>query len=237
MIAGLGSPRGGWADAIEGLSSDFRCLAIDNRDAGESDPESADYSIDDMAADAVAFLRAFNIERAHVMGSSMGGFIALHMALNDPGAVDRLVLVGTSAVTGLQPMPAPTDAEWITDPLARARQRLPQATAPGFFDAHPERLEQLAVQTRQNRMTREGYVRQTRAINETHDVRQQLPEIAAPALVVHGDMDASLPLTRGQQLAAGIPRARLVVLPGVGHLPHREVPDEFCRIVRTFLQE
>src|SRR5688572_6989419 len=82
MIAGLGSPRGGWADAMRLLSPSYRCLAIDNRDAGESEPESAPYCIADMADDAAAFLNALEIERAHVMGSSMGGFIAQHMALN-----------------------------------------------------------------------------------------------------------------------------------------------------------
>jgi pimeloyl-ACP methyl ester carboxylesterase len=235
MIAGLGSVRGSWADAMEDLSRDFRCLSIDNRDAGENDPETRDYSIADMAADTADFLRAMHIVRAHVMGSSMGGFIALHLALNDAALVDSLILVGTSAVTGLVPMPAPNPNEWIADPVERAWGRLPETTAPGYFAAHPERLAVLADQTRLNRMTAAGYARQVKAINETHDVRDRLGEITAPTLVIHGDQDGMVPLTRGKQLAVGIPNARLVTLEGVGHVPHREVPDEFCQLVRGFV--
>jgi 3-oxoadipate enol-lactonase len=237
FIAGLGSPRGSWADAVAGLRDSVRCIAIDNRDAGENDPEIAPYSIADMADDTAAFLRALEIERATVFGSSMGGFIALHLALRHPELVERLVLVGTSPVAGLEPMPPPVAADWIVDPLERAHKRLKLTTAPGFFEAHPERLDELAQQTTRNRMTVEGYARQTRAINETHDVRKQMGEITAPTLVVHGDQDASIPVRAGEILARDIPNARLEVRHNVGHLPHREEPQEFCRLARAFLAE
>ena len=90
FVAGLGSPRGSWADAVAGLQDTLRCLTIDNRDAGENDPETAPYSIADMADDCAALLGALNIERATVLGSSMGGFIALQLALRRPDAVERL---------------------------------------------------------------------------------------------------------------------------------------------------
>jgi 3-oxoadipate enol-lactonase len=235
FVAGLGSPRGSWADAVAGLQGTLRCLAIDNRDAGENDPETAPYSIADMADDCAAFLSALGVEQAVVLGSSMGGFIALQLALRHPQVVERLVLVGTSPVAGLQPMPPPDPADWIADPLERARQRLRITTAPGFFDTRPERLEELALQTTRNRMTVEGYARQTRAINETHDVRKQLGDISAPTLVVHGDVDPLIPLRAAEILAQGIPNAQLDVRHGVGHLPHREEPDVFCQLTRAFL--
>jgi 3-oxoadipate enol-lactonase len=235
FIAGLGSPRGSWADAVAGLQDTLRCLTIDNRDAGENDPETAAYSIADMADDCAALLSALNIDHATVLGSSMGGFIALQLALRHPAAVERLVLVGTSPVAGLQPMPPPDPAAWIADPLERARQRLRMTTAPDYFERHPERLEELARQTIHNRMTVEGYARQTRAINDTHDVRQQLDDIQAPTLVVHGELDSMIPVRAGELLARDIPHAQLEVWQGVGHLPHRERPEEFCQLVRAFI--
>jgi pimeloyl-ACP methyl ester carboxylesterase len=235
FVAGLGSPRGSWADAVAGLGDTLRCLALDNRDAGENDPETAPYSIADMADDCAAFLSALDVANATVFGSSMGGFIALQLALRHPRVVERLVLVGTSPVAGLQPMPPPDPADWIADPLERARQRLRVTTAPGYFERFPERLEELALQTTRNRMTVEGYARQTRAINDTHDVRQQLGEISAPTLVVHGDLDPLIPLRAGEMLAQGIPNAQLEVRRGVGHLPHREEPLAFCWLARAFV--
>lgn len=165
----------------------------------------------------------------------MGGFIAQHLALRHPERVGRLVLVGTAA--GIRgEIPAPLREEWIEDPVERARKRLPYTCAPGYFERHPERLELLAAETRVNRMTFEGYARQSTAIAETHDVRARLGDIRQPALVIHGDQDGLVPLALGEELATGIPDARLVVLPGVGHLPHREVPDRFAELVHDFLR-
>ncbi|RIK42806.1 MAG: alpha/beta hydrolase [Chloroflexi bacterium] len=234
LIAGLGSPKGSWAAAMARLSDTFRCIAIDNRDAGENVEERAGYSIADMADDCAAFLRALGIERASVAGSSMGGFIALHLTLNYPLLVDRLILVGTAAAVP-SGIAAPVEADWAPDTLERARRRLPQTVAPGFFEAHPERLEEMAAETAQNNMTFAGYARQSAAITETHDVRSRLEEILQPTLVVHGDADAAVPLAAGEELARGIAHARLEVLPNVGHLPHRETPDAFAALVREFL--
>jgi pimeloyl-ACP methyl ester carboxylesterase len=240
MISGLGGGRSTWHDAMERLSADFRTLAHDNRDTGESDPETSPYSIADMAGDAVAFLQALGIQHAHVMGLSMGGFIAQYIALDHPEVVDRLVLVGTSPAAGQalnNPLPPPDPAEWIADPVERARQRLPQTVAPGYFDTRPGELERMAQQARGNRVTVEGYARQTAAISDTHDTRARLHEITAPTLVVHGTLDPLIQLRGGELLAEGIPNARLVAMPGVGHLPPREVTDQFCRVVREFLIE
>jgi pimeloyl-ACP methyl ester carboxylesterase len=236
MISGLGSTKGSWTDAIQRLSSHYRTLAIDNRDAGENGRETEPYSISDMADDTAAFLHAMRIEHASVMGSSMGGFIALHLALTYPLLVDKLVLVGTSARLRGE-VAAPRETDWIEDTVERARKRLPLTCAPAFFDTRPERLEELAAETQINGMTYQGYLRQTVAIQETHDVVARLDEITQPALVVHGDADAMIPLDLGEELAAELPNSRLVVLPGVGHVPHRETPDVFCALVEDFLAE
>lgn len=238
LIRGLGGAGADWGSAVDRLSPHFRVITFDNRDAGLNDPETASYSIADFADDAAGLLRALGIERAHVLGHSMGGFIAQHLALNHPDVVDRLILVGTSPAAGTalgQPLVPPAEEDWITDPVERARSRAPLTHGPGYFDSRPDELEEIARLSRTNRITREGYARHLAAISDTHDVRDRLDQISAPTLVTHGDADPLVALRGGQLLADGIPGATLKVYPGVGHYPFREAADDFYRDVYEFL--
>jgi len=238
LIRGLGGQGADWGSTVDRLAERFRVISFDNRDAGENQPETEQYSIADMADDAAGLLRALGIERAHVIGHSMGGFIAQHLALNHPEMIDHLVLVGTSPAAGAalgQPLAAPTEDEWIDDPVERTRQRAPQTHAPGYFDTRQDELEEMARISATNRITREGYTRQLNAISDTHDVRERLGEIAVPTLVAHGDVDPLVSIKGGQLLAAGIPGAILKVYPGVGHHPFREAADAFHADIDAFL--
>lgn len=239
LISGLGGFRASWRPIAEQLAPEFRVVAPDNRDAGESDSEATDYTISDMADDVAALMTALGIEHAAVVGHSMGGFIALHLAVEHPERVSRLVLVGTSPAAGLaigQPFPPPPRESWIVDPVERSMAALPQSYAPGFFDRHPEKLAEFAERARGNRITRDGYARQAKAINESHDVRDRLASITVPALVIHGDVDPSVSVRGGRLLAEGIPNARMLVYPGVGHHPMREEPARFVDDLRGFLR-
>lgn len=238
LIRGLGGGAAEWGSVADRFARSFLVITFDNRDAGTNDPEAAGYSIADLADDAAGLLRALEIERAHVIGHSMGGFIALHLALNHPDLVDHLILVGTSPAAGValgNPLVPPTEDEWIVDPVERSRARAPLTHGPGYFDHHPDELDEIAELTRANRITREGYARQLTAISETHDVRDRLREINAPTLIAHGDADPLVALRGGQLLAEGIPGAILKVYPGVGHYPYREAADDFYRDVDAFL--
>jgi pimeloyl-ACP methyl ester carboxylesterase len=120
----------------EALASRFRVVAMDNRDAGESEPETEYYGLGDMAGDAVALLDALGIDRAHILGHSLGASIALQFVLDHPTRVDHLVLV--SAFVGGEPEhragePLPPPAEWwIDDPVERMRAWLPNAVGPDY---------------------------------------------------------------------------------------------------------
>ncbi len=238
LIRGLGGAGVEWGSTIDKLSSKFRVMTFDNRDAGLNDPETVGYSIADLADDAAGLLRALGIDKAHVLGHSMGGFIAQHLTLNHPQLVDHLVLVGTSPAAGAaldQPLVPPKKDEWIADPVERSRARAPITHGPGYFDNHPDELEEIANLSTTNRITREGYSRQLAAISDTHDVRERLHEIKAPTLIAHGDVDPLVALRGGQLLADGIPGAILKVYPGVGHYPFREAADDFHRDLEQFL--
>jgi 3-oxoadipate enol-lactonase len=237
LIAGRIVSRRGWELQVPTFAERFRTLTIDNRDAGESDPATADYLVSDLAADCVALLDALGIDRAHILGHSMGSGIAARLVVDHPERVERLILA-SGALFGPpapgSPPPSFPRADWIEDPVERRRLRAVLSAAPGYFEAHPERHALVTEQERGNRITYEGVNRQARAMVD-YPTRAQLAAITAPTLVIHGDQDGLIPLERGQELAASIPGAHLLILPGVGHSPHIERTAEFDRAVLDFL--
>ena len=240
LICGMVGVRQIWTPHIPTLGAHFHLIMIDNRESGESDPETAPYTAADMASDGAELLDILSIERAHVLGHSMGGFLALNLAVNHPERIDRLILVSTTAATGAalgRPAPRLDPAGWIADPVERTRRQLRSAAAPGYFDAHPEQLEAVCALMHGNRLSFEGLTRRTNATYASHDVRDRLTAILAPTLVIHGDSDPSIPLENGRVLANAIPNARLCVFPGVGHFPQLERSDDFHRAVIDFLEE
>lgn len=238
MIAGHMVARTTWAAQVADFAPHLRVVTLDNRDAGESDPEQTPYTIADMAGDAAALLDTLGIARAHVLGHSMGVSIALSLALDYPERVDHLILASGRAADppppGGRTITPPARATWIADPVERARARTAAVCAPGFFDTRPELLTALVEQERGNRITYEGVVRQIAAMRDTAH-RPRLREIAVPTLVLHGDADPLVAVQHADTLAAGIPGAHKRIFAGVGHRPHIERTEEFNEAVREFL--
>lgn len=240
LLQGFMASRTIWKWQLEAFAPHYRVITMDNRDAGESDPEPTTYTVADMATDVVALLDHLGIERASVVGHSMGGYIALQFAARYPERLDKLILVGTSALAGgALGRPAPTydHSTWIEDPVERTFRRYSHMTGPGFFDTRPELLEAIAETARGNRISFEGMAHQSDSAFMSHDVRADLPKIAVPVLVLHGTIDPTIPLSAGRKIAEAIPNAQFVEFAGAGHLPHLERTDEFNRIVLDFLAE
>jgi pimeloyl-ACP methyl ester carboxylesterase len=210
---------------------------MDNRDAGESEPETAYYGLGDMARDSIALLDGLDIDRAHVLGHSLGGAIALQLALDHPTRVDHLVLVspgmgGEPGHRSGDPMPPPPEW-WVDDPVARMRLWLPDILGPDYR-ARMNDADALAIVAleRGSRSTWEGMMRQDAAMEGSDQILSRLGEIHTPTLVLHGDADFP---EGAQTLAAGIPGARLVMLPAVGHLPWVERPEATTGAILSFL--
>jgi 3-oxoadipate enol-lactonase len=240
MIVGHLVARRAWDEVVPIFARDYRVVTIDNRDAGDNEPETAPYTIADMAGDALALLDGLGIPRADVVGHSMGVAIALRLVLDHPDRVDRLILVSGAAAEPTpdgtaRPVTPPSRDTWIADPRERARKRSVAVVGPGYFDTRPEQLETVVAQERDNRITYEGMVRQLQAMSGEFS-RPDLGTISVPTLVIHGDHDPLVPLARGETLGTEIPGAHLIVLPGVGHRPFVERQDEFVRAVRGFLR-
>ncbi len=120
LLTGLGSKRYGWHYQLDEFGRTYRTIALDHRDISDSDPFEEAYTVADMADDAAAALRALGVERASVIGISLGGFVAQQFALRHPDQLEKLVLVSTSAggATHVQPSSGNSGA---------ARPRLPRA--------------------------------------------------------------------------------------------------------------
>lgn len=239
VITGLGAGRHATAPLTDVLARRLRVVAMDNRDTGQSDPEAGYYGMTDLSADAVALLDALEIARAHVFGISLGGMVALQVALDHPDRVDHLVLMSTFAHgekghRAGEPLPPPPEW-WADDPVVRGRRILDVMVAPASgVRLGEERLAAVAAREWDNHATWAGLMRQE-ATQTGHDLRDRLGEVRAPTLVVHGELDPLVRAEHGEILAAGIPGARLLLLPGIGHAPWLEQTDEVSDAILAFL--
>jgi pimeloyl-ACP methyl ester carboxylesterase len=234
FLHGLGMTRTGWDAQLADLGDRWRCVAWDMPGYGASPPlERLSIAA---AADAAAGLVADLGGPVHVVGLSMGGMVALELALRHPDAVRSLALCDTSPAFGLDG----TDPEaWRAARLAHlgegvrvedfAETVLRGVMAP---DAEPEAVA-LAVAS-MLRVPIPG-LRQAIAALPDHDARARLGRIAAPTLVVVGELDEETPPAYAEALAAGIPGARLEVIPGAGHYTPLEAPAVLNALLRDHI--
>lgn len=239
LLTGLGSKRLGWARQIDVFGREYRTIAMDHRDTGDSDEVASDYTTADLADDAAALLQALGIAHTHVVGISLGGFAALQFALRHANMLDKLVLVATSP-GGRAHVPASPETLALLAPASgtetgeRAIYIYSRIMDAGFVTTHPEEMERIAETARYRPQNAAAYMRQLRA-SLAHDVVDSLQRITAPTLVIHGDRDPLIPPPNGAHLATHIPGARHIIYPGVGHIPIVERADEFNRDVLAFL--
>ncbi len=240
LLTGLGSKRLGWYKQLQVLGRPYRTIALDHRDTGDSDLATESYTTGDMADDAAAVLRAIGVQRAHVVGISLGGCVALQMAVRHPKLVDKLVLVATSAGGSTHVPPGPELLALLGEPELqleigeRTRRNYARIAAPGYFENHPDDWNMVAEIARYHPQSPAAYFRQAQA-GLTHDVSRQLDDIQAPTLVVHGEVDPLVVPANGCYLAQHIKGARLLLYPNTGHILIVERAADFNRDVLAFL--
>ncbi len=171
----------------------------------------------------------------------MGGMIAQLVALRHPARVDRLVLIATHAGGATVTMPTPAAMAALTGdptrpPADMVRDAMTTITAPGFATRHPEAIDAIVANAVAQPTPPASFIRQMQAIMES-DRTARLTDIRAPTLVVHGTDDPLVPYPNGELLAREIPGARLVTLPGCGHMPMWECPTELVRTLSSFFAE
>lgn len=236
LIMGLSFTLDMWYRLLPALAGRYRAILFDNRGVGRSDAPPGPYSMSTLADDACAVLDAARVESAAVLGASMGGMIAQELYFRHPSRVGALLL-GCSGPSGL-PAKLPhfrrignvriateTDRakrEWLLAPLL-------------YADATPRERIAEDIQIRLRHPWRVvGVLSQLAAILRWSSY-SRLPRVAVPTLVMHGDRDCLLPLENGKALAAHIPGAELVVIPGAGHVMTTDAPEAVERAVLHFL--
>ena len=250
LISGLGTQMIRWTDPFCGelAARGYRVIRFDNRDAGRSThfhhcpppdfsalaaalgagrrPE-VPYTLHDMAADAVGLLDALAIDRAHVVGRSMGGMIAQIMASEHAGRVLSLTSIMSGTGNPALPQAAPDVMAMLTRPapdpvadpsgflmhwLAFARR----ISGSGYrFDEEAHR--RLVLEETRRAHDPAGTARQIAAMAVTGDRRPRLATVTAPTLVIHGTEDPLIPPACGRDTALSIPGAELTMLDGMGH--------------------
>jgi pimeloyl-ACP methyl ester carboxylesterase len=240
MIEGTGYDLWMWYRQLPEFSAHFRVLVYDNRGVGRSDKPPGPYSHAQNAADLAGLLDHLGWDRTHVLGISMGGFIAQEFALAHRDRVDRLVLVATG-FGGPNMVPVPPEAvlALTPDPTLSPEEKIRQAMPVAFGDrdwprGHVEEFDQIVGWRLQYPPTPESSMAQIMA-GLTFNVEARLGEIQAPTLVVAGTEDRVVPPENARLLAERIPHARLDVIEGAGHLVLIEASDRFNRDVIAFL--
>jgi 3-oxoadipate enol-lactonase len=234
LLGGLGDDRSGWDDLVPHLPA-HRVLRGDNRGAGASDAPPGPYAMERLADDWAAVLAAADAAPAHVVGASMGGAIALELALRHPRCVRSLILCCTCAAPG--PWSGRLLGLWQRmAELGPAGYELAaldgclHGFAPGWTSRHEAAFDDWTRPVQ----PRSAYLAQLAAM-QAFDARARLDQIAVPVLVLHGREDGVLPLGLAEELAAGIRGAELEVLP-CGHAAAIEAPEAYAASISDALQ-
>lgn len=233
FIHGVGSDRRVWSEQIDYFGRQRLALAVDLRGHGESAVPAGTIDRPAFASDIVAMLDALGIDAAHLVGLSMGGVVALETYRLHPERVLSLVLADTfAAFPGFEEAQARREQDVGSMSMQQiAEERIPACLRP---QPDPARLrsavEQMAAKDKR------VYLESSTA-TWSPDFRSILPGINVPVLVLWGEYDTVTPRHLSEELAEGIPGARLVVLPDAGHISNLDNPSAFNRAVAEFLAD
>jgi 3-oxoadipate enol-lactonase len=239
LIPGLGYASWCWSRQVGPLSRAVRVLALDNRGTGHSGKPSGPYSIHQMAEDAFSVLTQRDAVPAHIVGTSMGGYIAMTLAKNHPEAVRSLVLIATTiGGPGSHAVPEETVWAWQNaahlDAAGFARETMPISFAPGWVEEHPAEYEELLADRLSAPTRVDAWLAQFMAC--TIFLREGLQSpIRHPTVIVHGTADRVVPYENAAHLARAAPEASLVTLEGAGHLCWIERAAEVNDIILDFV--
>jgi 3-oxoadipate enol-lactonase len=229
----LGTTVDLWRPQLPALTERFRVIRYDHRGHGGSPVPPGPYRLEDLGSDVLALLDRLGVDRPHVAGVSLGAMVGMWLAAYAPDRVDRLVLICTSPriepasmwreraetvrARGLAAIADALIGRWFTEEVARSRPDL-VAEARKMIVAIPD----------------EGYANCCGAV-ETMDLTPVLGRITAPTLVIAGTDDLATPPDHADRIVAGVPGARLALVPGAAHLANMSHPDPVTGLLTRFL--
>jgi len=237
LIPGLGTTCRLWDSSAPELAQHFSLILPDLRDVGKSVGKRTPRMLSDFSSDLIELLDALQVERAHVLGISLGGVIAQRLAIDHPGRVDRLVLLSCSN----RFVPYITEMMRLLGKMLGgislvAYQRTMEllGTAPEYFDAHQDEIAQKIAVTRKSQISRRAVLRQLRCLAVSEPAAQDY-RIEAPTLVLAGEYDVLVPNCYARRMAADIPGSEFEIIPGCGHNPMEEAPERVLPRIIDFL--
>jgi pimeloyl-ACP methyl ester carboxylesterase len=239
MISGIGADVSWWTpEMIEPYSQNFKTIIFDNRGTGRTDKPDIPYSILMMANDTVGLMDALNIQKAHILGISMGGFIAQEIAITSPERVEKLVLCSTNCGGSKQILPSNEVIQKMTTPQdLRPEEWIDVMFSLGFTDDfrknNPDFIKSYKQRVMEFFTPLDSLQRQTLA-NMGFSSGMRLKKISAPTLIMHGREDIIAPPENAEILAKRIPNAELVMLDKTGHFLV-SAPEKVINILNDFL--
>jgi 3-oxoadipate enol-lactonase len=244
LVMGIGYDSSLWTlQQVPVLSTRFRVVILDNRDAGRSSRAIHPYTVADMADDVAGLLDALDIDRTHLMGLSMGSMIGMEFALRHADRLDRLVLAGPGAAPARSAVDPIHIWNWVKGNDDGGEvfggQQFTWLFSSAFLRNKQAVQETIALlASNPNPLTPEAYDRQAQAYVH-FDALDRLSGISAPTLVIVGEQDLLTPPWVAREVANGIPGARFEIVTGAGssHVLPLERPDDFNELVMTFLGE
>ncbi len=244
MIMGLGSVLEFWDEhLIEELAKKYKTVVFDNRGVGGTDKPDIKYSIKIFADDTAGLMNALKIERAHVLGISMGGMIAQEFTLNYPEKVEKLVLCATNCGLGLTlrllakigySIAKLHYKRKLKTPESRAEFLIPSLYTEEFIKANPEYMDEVRQRLLKYSSPFEDFERQTKAILK-FNTRKRLKNIAKPTLIMQGKKDSTISYKNAFKLAELIPYSKLALFEKSAHALFNHEPESVLKTLLDFL--
>jgi pimeloyl-ACP methyl ester carboxylesterase len=230
LLHGWGASSALFAPHLEALSHNYQVIAVDFPGFGHTPPPPAAWAVDDYAQWTLAVLDQLALGQVHLVGHSFGGRIAIALASSYPQRVGKLVLTGSAGIRPTRSLGYHLRVRLFKLMRGLVRSKL----VPQGVRKHAEAYVQ--AQGSSDYQAASGTVRSSfvRVVNE--DLRERLPRIKAPTLLIWGENDADTPLSDGKLMEQLLPDAGLVVFAGAGHYAYLEQAGRFCTIVETFFR-
>jgi 3-oxoadipate enol-lactonase len=236
-LQGLNAPASAWAVQLAHFAASFQSIAPDSRGVGKSDAPPPPYTVKQLAADALQVLDVLSVQRAHVVGLSLGGAVAQELALAAPERVRSLALLSTFALQ--PPRSRALLQSWrnlyalaFTDRRAWELQAYAWLFTDRFWRGESNVRAALKFAESQPPQSIDGFQGQCDAAL-SHDTRDRLPRLKVPTLVLHGALDQLSPVSNAHELSQLIPDAELQILPDVGHAVNIEAQRAVNNALRS----
>ena len=239
FLHGIGGNRTNWRDQLSVFARDFHAVAWDARGYGDSDDYEGPLDFGNFADDLCRVLDHFDVTRAHLVGLSMGGMIALDFATRYADCVATLTLC--DSLPGFTHLSEAQRAEFIRlrqEPLLAGKEPsdMAPAVARSLLGKNPRAGSYERLVESMSALHKQSYLK-TIAGSANYGRKLDLESIAVPTHVVVGDEDTLTPPAMSREIARRIPEARLTIIEGAGHLSNIEQPEAFNRAVLDFLIE